>query len=47
MIYRVVCERLETLDRVTDALECFHQMTSALGRNMNLHGEHSEWGHGE
>jgi hypothetical protein len=31
MIYWVVCERLEAIDRVTDAIECFHEMMSKLG----------------
>ena len=43
MIYRAVCERLEMMDRVTDAVDCFHQMTSEL----NLHDEHLEWILGE
>ena len=47
MIYRVLCERLETMDRVTDAVECFHQMTSALGGEINLDGEQSDWALGE
>ena len=46
MIYQVVCECLEVTDRVMDAVECFHQMASDLGREMNLHGE-SEWAIGE
>ena len=47
MVYQVVCERLEMIDRVMDAVESFHQMTSELGREMNLHGEHSEWALGD
>ena len=47
MTYRVVCERLETIDHVADAVECFHQMTTELGGETNLHGEHSEWALGE
>ena len=35
------------IDRVTDAVECFHQMETELGGVMNLHGEHSEWALGE
>ena len=34
-IYRVVCERLETVDRTRDAAECFHQMVSELGERIN------------
>ena len=36
MIYRAICERLETMDRITDAVECFDQMTTELGVSMNL-----------
>ena len=46
-IYRVVCERLEKMDRVTDAIECFHHMTTELGGNMNLRGEQWKWILGE
>ena len=46
-IYWVVCERLETIDRIMDVVECLNQMMSELGREMNLHGEHSEWAVGE
>ena len=46
-IYWALCDHLETTDRVTDAVECFHQMTAELGGEMNLHGEHSEWALGE
>ena len=42
-IYRAVCERLETIDRITDAVECFHHITSGLGGKIILHGEHSGW----
>ena len=47
MIYRVICERLETMDRITDAVRCFHQMTTELGGQLNLRGEHSKWVLGE
>ncbi|KAF8548319.1 hypothetical protein OG21DRAFT_1489483 [Imleria badia] len=42
-IYRAICERLETIHRITDAVECFRQMTSELGREVNLDGEHQQW----
>ena len=47
MIYRVICECLETIDRITDAVECFHQMMTELGGETDLHGGHSEWALGE
>ena len=46
-VYRVVCERLETIDRVADAVECFHQMMTEFGGETNPHGEYSEWALGE
>lgn len=30
MVYRAICERLETTDYLTDATECFHQMVNEL-----------------
>ncbi|KAF8127258.1 hypothetical protein EV363DRAFT_1346345 [Boletus edulis] len=42
-IYRVICERLETIDCVADAVECFHEMASELGEETNLHDEHLAW----
>ena len=42
-----MCEHLEMMDRPTDAGECFHQMTTELGGEMNLHGEYLEWALGE
>ena len=35
------------IDRVTDAVECFHQMKIEMGEETNLYGEHSEWALGE
>ena len=37
-IYQAIVERLEATDRIADAVECFHQMTSELGEEI----EH-EW----
>ncbi|KAF8546152.1 hypothetical protein OG21DRAFT_1215477 [Imleria badia] len=42
-IYRALCERLETLDCLTDAKECLRQMVDELGEVTNLHGEQLEW----
>ncbi|KAF8430779.1 hypothetical protein L210DRAFT_3730379, partial [Boletus edulis BED1] len=43
-IYRVVCEHLEAIDRVADAVECFHAMTSDLGvETLGTHDEQLAW----
>ncbi|KAF8546584.1 hypothetical protein OG21DRAFT_1491063 [Imleria badia] len=41
-IYRALCDHLETLDQLTVAMECFHQMNSELTEQTNLHAE-QEW----
>ncbi|KAF8452054.1 hypothetical protein L210DRAFT_3516516 [Boletus edulis BED1] len=33
--YVALCERLETIDRITDAVECFYDMTSESGGDVN------------
>ncbi|KAF8120549.1 hypothetical protein EV363DRAFT_1370564 [Boletus edulis] len=33
--YVTLCERLETIERITDAVECFYDMTSELGGDVN------------
>ncbi|KAF8545967.1 hypothetical protein OG21DRAFT_1278881 [Imleria badia] len=43
VIYRALCKRLETYDRVMDAIECFRQMVDELGEGTNLHRENLEW----
>ena len=45
-IYRTICEQLDTLDKVKDATECFHQMTSELGEETNANDEQVEWVNG-
>ncbi|KAN0087823.1 hypothetical protein V8E55_006444 [Tylopilus felleus] len=40
-VYQTICECLKMNDRITDAVECFHQMISELGE-ANLK-EHMEW----
>jgi hypothetical protein len=45
IIYRVICERLEGIDRIMDAIECFHEMMSELGEDMS--GPMTEWVTGE
>ena len=34
VIYQVICERLEAIDHVTDAVACFHEMSSELEQEM-------------
>ena len=46
-IYRVVCERLEAVDPVTDAVECFHEMMSELEGEVYMSGPMTEWVSGE
>jgi hypothetical protein len=46
-IYRTICEQLDTLDRITEATECFHQMTNELGDETTVHVAQAEWIHGE
>ena len=46
-IYQAVCERLEAMDRITDATECFLQMTGELGKQMNSDRDLREWALGE
>ena len=46
-IYRVICERLETNDRIFDASKCFLQMVNELARETVTHGEQAEWVDGE
>ena len=46
-IYRAICERLEAIDRITDAIECFHEMMSELGGEVYMSGPMTEWVSGE
>ena len=41
-----LCEALYAAGRTKDAVEYFHQMSSELGGEANLHGEHLEWAMG-
>jgi hypothetical protein len=34
-------------NRITDAIECFHQMDSELAGKTNTHGEEVKWAVGE
>ena len=42
-IYQAIVERLEATDRIADAVECFHQMTSELGENIDLEWVLGKW----
>jgi hypothetical protein len=44
-IYRAVCERLETIERITDAIECFHGMANELAGE--IQGKEAKWVLGE
>ena len=46
-IYWPVCDRLETIGRIMDAVECFNEMTTELGGETNMHGEVLQWANGE
>ena len=41
IIYRALCEHLESVNCVADAIECFHQMASELGQE--LEAEQARW----
>ena len=45
-VYRALCERLRSIDRITDVVECFHQGISELG-GKTMRNEHLEWALGE
>ena len=42
-IYQAIVERLEATDRIADAVECFHQMTSELGEKVDLEWVLGKW----
>ncbi|KAG8216354.1 hypothetical protein J3R82DRAFT_6433 [Butyriboletus roseoflavus] len=42
-IFRVICERLETIDHITDAIECLQQMVNELAGGKDAHGEQAKW----
>ena len=46
-IYRVMCEHLEAIDRVTDTIKCFHKMMGELGGEVYTSGSMTEWISGE
>jgi hypothetical protein len=46
-IYRTLCEGLETVEGITDAIECFHQMENELPEETITQGEQAKWVLGE
>ncbi|KAF8436001.1 hypothetical protein L210DRAFT_3505979 [Boletus edulis BED1] len=42
-IYRAICDRLEVIDRIADAMECFHEMMSELGGETKGNDEYRAW----
>lgn len=47
IVYRTICERLETIDRIFDASESFFQMMNELGAQPSSHCEEAEWAVGK
>ena len=47
MTYRILCEGLEAIGGILDAIECFHQMASELTEAAIMEGEQAEWFHGK
>ena len=43
MVYRAICERLETIDHISEASECVVQMVNELGMETISNGEQKEW----
>jgi hypothetical protein len=44
-VYQTICERLETVNHITDAIECFHEMANELAQQME--GKEAKWVFGE
>lgn len=47
MIYRAICERLKTVDQVTDTITCLRHMISELAGETDVHSEQVKWVLGE
>lgn len=43
MIYRAICEHLEVVDRVMDAVECWQLIVGQLTGNTDIHDEQEIW----
>jgi hypothetical protein len=46
-IYRTLCEGLERVEGILDAIECFHQMARELADEAIMKGEQAEWFRGK
>ena len=46
-IYYTICSQLDRVDKITEAAECFRQMTGELGGKTNLLAKQAEWTSGE
>ena len=46
-IYRALCEGLERVEGISDAIECFHQMASELTEETIMKDEQAEWFRGK
>ncbi|KAF8547410.1 TPR-like protein [Imleria badia] len=42
-IYRALCEHLETINRIFDASECFHEMVQELAGETDTQDEQAKW----
>ncbi|KAN0087969.1 hypothetical protein V8E55_006590, partial [Tylopilus felleus] len=42
-VYRVICEHLESMDRMTDAVECLHKITNDMGEEVYASEPTIEW----
>ena len=45
--YRTLCEGLEMVDGIMDAVECYHRMASELTEEIITGGEQAKWFLGE
>ena len=47
VVYRTICERLEAIDHIPDATECFQKMVGELGEEVHTSEPMTEWFCGE
>ena len=45
--YRILCEGLERVEGIMDAIECFHQMANELTQETFTRGGQAEWFRGK
>ena len=43
IIYQTICMQLYALNKMTDATECIHEMTSELGGETDLPAQQAVW----